>query len=226
MSKLPVHNRSPFPRRTWPRALTIAAALAPAALLLSPGSAIAQLLEMPSVTPEQADLYFATRVVPPSDAPPLSTVMEPIQPLPVAPVVGHDLPTDATTPSGMPRADFAIAKSATNVTNIVLGTETLGVMGGGESSAGGVLTGQTYTLQGGSDASAGVAIYDVEGSIAASTDASAAGSSSTAYLVSSGGANQWATASTSTLSGASPPMTSVWSPPAAAAPATRPPPEC
>jgi hypothetical protein len=129
MRKLPLHNRSPFPRRARPLALTLATALAPAALLVTPGAAVASedalatattviatapvytettsssggsiLLEMPPVTPEEADLYMATRQVPPSDAPPLSTVMEPIQPLPVAPVLGHDLPTDATTPSGM-----------------------------------------------------------------------------------------------------------------------------
>jgi hypothetical protein len=69
-------------------------------------------LEMPLVSPEQAAAFFATRSVARSDAPPLSLGPSagPIQPLPIEPVIGHPLPTDATTASGMARADFAIAK--------------------------------------------------------------------------------------------------------------------
>ncbi|MEH2500325.1 hypothetical protein V1294_006804 [Bradyrhizobium sp. AZCC 1678] len=69
-------------------------------------------VQMPLVSPEQAAAFFATRSAAPSDAPPLSSrpPADPIQPLPIEPVLGHPLPTDATTASGMARADFAIAK--------------------------------------------------------------------------------------------------------------------
>jgi hypothetical protein len=70
------------------------------------------ILQMPPVSPEQAAQFFATRVVPPSDVPPMapSASAQPLQSVNVDPMLGHDLPTDAVSPSGMPRADFAIAK--------------------------------------------------------------------------------------------------------------------
>jgi len=69
-------------------------------------------LHMPPVSPEQADQFFANRTVPPSDVPPPAAAPpgQPPQALNVEPVLGHELPTDAMTPAGFPRADFAIAK--------------------------------------------------------------------------------------------------------------------
>jgi len=69
-------------------------------------------LKMPLVTPQQADAFFANRVVPPSDVPaqPAATSREPLQSVNVDPVLGHELPTDPMTPAGLPRADFATAK--------------------------------------------------------------------------------------------------------------------
>jgi hypothetical protein len=69
-------------------------------------------LQMPLVSPQQADQYFATRVVPPSDVPaaaPLAAA-QPLQQLNVDPVLGHELPSDGATAMGVPRADFAAAK--------------------------------------------------------------------------------------------------------------------
>ena len=84
------------------------------------------MLQMPLVSPQQADQYLATRVVPPSDVPPItpSTTAQPPQAVNVDPVLGHDLPTDEMTPSGMPRADFAIAKPDAEKTKRAAGSAT------------------------------------------------------------------------------------------------------
>lgn len=71
-------------------------------------------VQIPPVTPQQADQFFATRVVPPSSVPavaPAAASAQPPQSVNVDPILGHDLPTDAMTEAGLPRADFAIAKS-------------------------------------------------------------------------------------------------------------------
>jgi len=74
-------------------------------------------LRMPLVSPEQADQYFATRVVPPSDAPktaPAAASTQPPQSVNVDPVLGHELPTDRVSPWGFPRADLPMAKPGGN----------------------------------------------------------------------------------------------------------------
>ncbi len=72
-------------------------------------------LEMPLVSPEQAADFLAKRVVPKSDMPELKAAPTAagLVKLNVAPVLGHDLPTEKMTPSGFPRADFAVADPAT-----------------------------------------------------------------------------------------------------------------
>lgn len=72
-------------------------------------------LEMPSVTPEQAEQYLNARQMPKSDAvpPPVDRTMMSNQSLVkvnVEPVLGHDLPQGDTTRYGFKRADFATAK--------------------------------------------------------------------------------------------------------------------
>jgi len=71
-------------------------------------------LQMPPVSPQQAEQFFATRTVPPSDVPAIAPLgappSQPPQKLDVEPVLGHDLPADPVTPGGLPRADFATAK--------------------------------------------------------------------------------------------------------------------
>jgi len=68
-------------------------------------------LQMPAVSPQQAEQFFATRTVPPSDVPAAKADQpaEPLQAPIVDPVLGRELPTDAGS-AGFPRADFAIAK--------------------------------------------------------------------------------------------------------------------
>src|SRR5262245_30250959 len=84
---------------------------------LAGGSASAQTapvvgnLQMPLVSPQQAERFFATRAVPPSSLPAAKADQpaEPLQAPIVEAVLGRELPTDAG-PAGFPRADFAIAK--------------------------------------------------------------------------------------------------------------------
>jgi hypothetical protein len=96
----------------------VAALLVPFACVVACGSASAQgmpsvgSVQIPPVSPEQAQQLFATRVVPPSSVPAVTSAAAPAQPLQsvnVEPVLGHDLPTDASV-GGFSRADFAIAK--------------------------------------------------------------------------------------------------------------------
>ncbi len=98
-----------------------------AAQLLLPMCAIAQeapfgvsplvgTLNMPLVSPAQAERYLAERDVPSSNVasiPMESTERSSDQPpvaINIAPVLRHDLPTSATTQWGLPRAAFAIGK--------------------------------------------------------------------------------------------------------------------
>ena len=85
----------------------------------------AGILQLPPVTPQQADQFFATRVVPPSNAPAIapsaSLAAQPLQSLNVAPVLGHELPTDPVTALGLPRADFATAKPGAERTPSAIG---------------------------------------------------------------------------------------------------------
>ena len=70
-------------------------------------------LRMPLISPEQATQMLSSRVAPNSDVPeivPVAASVTPPQALNVDPILGHDLPTDAVSSSGFPRADFAIAK--------------------------------------------------------------------------------------------------------------------
>ena len=68
-------------------------------------------LQMPLVSPQQADQFFAGRAVPPSDVPATAPLAasQPLQSVNVDPVLGHDPPSDTVTASGLPRADFATA---------------------------------------------------------------------------------------------------------------------
>jgi hypothetical protein len=87
-------------------------------------------LQMPLVPPEQADQFFATRVVPPSSvpmtAPSGAAATQPPQSVNVDPILGHDLPTDPVGPGGLPRADFAIAKPASDKTKAAASTAVVG----------------------------------------------------------------------------------------------------
>jgi hypothetical protein len=70
-------------------------------------------VQMPLVSPQQADQFFATRVVPPSSVSavvPAVSSAQPLQSVNVDPILGHDLPTDAMSAAGLPRADFATAR--------------------------------------------------------------------------------------------------------------------
>lgn len=113
----------------------IAALLVPLAWGIAGGSAWAQgmpsigSVQIPPVTPEQAQQLFATRAVPPSSVPaaaPADASAQPLQSVNVEPVLGHDLPTDASV-GGFSRADFAIAKpddarkKSATVSNAVVG---------------------------------------------------------------------------------------------------------
>jgi hypothetical protein len=73
-------------------------------------------LDMPLVSPEQAAKFFATRVVPKSDAPrlfPASRTSVAARPLNVPLALGHEMPVGQRTPSGFPRAPLAsVAKNA------------------------------------------------------------------------------------------------------------------
>lgn len=74
-------------------------------------------LQMPLVTPDQAAAFLAARVVPPSDVPATVTPQsagEAPAALDIEPVLGHELPTDATAPAGFGRADFAQSKPASD----------------------------------------------------------------------------------------------------------------
>jgi hypothetical protein len=85
----------------------------PAASVLSvQGAPVVGNLQMPLVSPQQAEQFFAGRAVPPSNAPAIAggASSPPPQPLNVDPILGHELPTDAVSAAGFPRADFAIAK--------------------------------------------------------------------------------------------------------------------
>jgi hypothetical protein len=77
---------------------------------------------MPAVSLEAGTRFLADRVVPPSDVPALTNVATPAEKAAVGtaasaappaprgrPVLGHPLPMDAVSPSGFPRANFAIA---------------------------------------------------------------------------------------------------------------------
>ena len=83
------------------------------------------ILQMPAVSPQQADEFFATRVVPPSNVPAIApsarSDSQPLQSLDVAPVLGHQLPSDPVTASGLPRADFATAKPGAERTHNAIG---------------------------------------------------------------------------------------------------------
>lgn len=71
-------------------------------------------LQMPLVSPEAGLQFQGARVAPKSDVPPLQAdpkrrIDEKV--LTAAPVLGHEPPTTAMTPSGHKRADFAIARA-------------------------------------------------------------------------------------------------------------------
>ncbi|MFE0754620.1 hypothetical protein ACFW16_11740 [Inquilinus sp. NPDC058860] len=96
------------------------AQMAPSGQGLAPGGPPPAQLVMPAVPLETGTRFLADRVVPPSDVPALTTVATPATKAAVGataaaaapqgrPVLGHPLPTDAVSPSGFPRADFAIA---------------------------------------------------------------------------------------------------------------------
>jgi hypothetical protein len=90
---------------------------------LAPGGPPPAQLVMPAVPLETGARFLASRVVPPSDVPALAPVATPTAKAAVGtaasaaaasapsvpPVLGHPLPTDAVSPSGFRRADFAIA---------------------------------------------------------------------------------------------------------------------
>ena len=94
---------------------------APSGQGLVPGGRPPAQLVMPLVSPEEGMRFLANRAVPPSDAPtPAATAVNAASASATArsvapaapvgrPVLGHPLPTDAVSPSGFPRADFAIA---------------------------------------------------------------------------------------------------------------------
>ena len=91
---------------------TAAAQTVPAPAASSSVAPIDGQMQMPLVSPQQAEQFFATRVVPPStlQAPAAAPSSGPLQALNVDPILGHELPTDAVSAAGFPRADFAIAK--------------------------------------------------------------------------------------------------------------------
>jgi len=102
--------------------LFLAVCSAPACAQNTPAVGI---LQMPPVTPQQAEEFFATRVVPPSNVPAIApsarSDSQPLQSLDVAPVLGHELPSDPVTPSGLPRADFATASPGAERTHDAIG---------------------------------------------------------------------------------------------------------
>ncbi|WFU66696.1 hypothetical protein [Bradyrhizobium brasilense] len=67
---------------------------------------------MPLISPEQAAQMLGSRTIPPSDAPApvVNGRAQAPEAVNVPAVLGHELPSDTTTPSGFPRADFAVAK--------------------------------------------------------------------------------------------------------------------
>lgn len=72
-------------------------------------------LEMPPVTPQQAEQYLNARQLPRTSAVPVgvgqsAAARRSLTKLNVEPVLGHDLPEGDTTPSGFRRADFATAR--------------------------------------------------------------------------------------------------------------------
>ncbi|MGK9171322.1 hypothetical protein KXR53_33835 [Inquilinus limosus] len=96
----------------------VSAQMAPSGQGLAPGGPPPAQLVMPAVPLETGTRFLANRVVPPSDVPALTTVATPAVGTAASaaasvpqgrPVLGHPLPTDAVSPSGFPRADFAIA---------------------------------------------------------------------------------------------------------------------
>jgi RHS repeat-associated protein len=72
-------------------------------------------LNMPLVSPDVAKAYFAARTVPKSDVPPLVGEVHEIDTRALAAkvIVGHPLPTTATTEFGRPRAEFALPAAQT-----------------------------------------------------------------------------------------------------------------
>ena len=76
----------------------------------TPHRAPPTLLKMPLVSPDAAASFFANRKVRPSDVPALPFKSEPLdtRAQESRPRLVHALPDGATTPSGRPRADFAI----------------------------------------------------------------------------------------------------------------------
>jgi len=97
---------------------------APSGQGLAPGGPPPAQLVMPAVPLETGSRFLANRVVPPSDVPALAPVAMPAASKATAgaaasataasassgpSVLGHPLPTDAVSPSGFRRADFAIA---------------------------------------------------------------------------------------------------------------------
>jgi hypothetical protein len=75
---------------------------------------VSGVIRMPLISPEKADQFFANRIVPQSSVPGQTSAPfaagESQQILGVAPILGHELPTDAEKPNGFDRADFAVRK--------------------------------------------------------------------------------------------------------------------
>ena len=93
---------------------------------------------MPLIPPEQADQFFANRIVPQSSVPGQTSAPfaagQSQQILGVAPILGHDLPTEAEKPNGFDRADFAVRKP-TNDKNQTITNDPLHFSGSSASTA-------------------------------------------------------------------------------------------
>lgn len=108
-------------------------------------------LEMPSVTPDQAEQYLSSRSVPATTPIPVGDTADsaPAAKLNVEATLGHDLPQGETTEYGFKRADFATASANLADAEKKRQSQPLGAASLAERPATAILTEEPPVLGGG-----------------------------------------------------------------------------